>query len=114
MNSSDFPIRKPAKWHRRRSHDGVSWRPPTLQDVGMGLWCARCHARHPYNGSGKLLLQFRFDQDGKPLNPLWLCPIRGDVLGELDFTRRENETRTVRGDSKAAEESGAQPSRQED
>lgn len=97
------PPRKPAKWHRKRSHDGVSWRPPTLQDVGMGLWCARCHIRHPYNGSNKLAIQYQFSEDGQPLNPLWLCPFSWDVLGELNL-KKENDDATVHRDDQVGEE----------
>jgi hypothetical protein len=72
------------RWHRKkRSHDGVSWKPPTLQDKESGVWCRRCKIRHPYNGKNRLLTSYQFAQDGSPEALLWLCPRSGDVIGTL-------------------------------
>lgn len=66
---------------RRRSHDGVAWRPPTIQDPKTGLYCRRCSRRHGYNGTDKL--KTSYGKDGNQIVGHWLCPKSGDVLGEI-------------------------------
>jgi len=70
------------RWRRRkRSVVGKEWQPPTLQDVGAGAWCRRCHVRHPYNGKNKLRIEYEVRSGRNVL--LWICPISNDVVGEL-------------------------------
>jgi hypothetical protein len=68
-------------WRRRkRSVIGKEWTPPGLQDVTAGVWCKRCHIRHPYNGKDKLGISY--DRRDEGIVILWLCPISGDVVKE--------------------------------
>ena len=77
-------------WRRRkRTVIGKDWTTPGLQDVTAGVWCKRCHIRHPYNGKGKLGLNYEL-RNGKYVL-LWLCPISGDVVGERR-SKEEDET----------------------
>jgi hypothetical protein len=72
------------KFRRKRKHRGVDWAqgdPPTLQDVHRGVWCRRCHKRHPYNGHGRLKTEY--EKRGEAWVLLWVCPVSGDVVGEL-------------------------------
>jgi len=76
------PRRGSRIWRRRkRTVIGKEWTPPGLQDVSAGLWCRRCHIRHPYNGKRKLGIDYEH-RDGM-YKIFWLCPVNGDVLGEL-------------------------------
>jgi hypothetical protein len=69
-------------WRRRkRTVIGKDWCPPGLQDVSAGLWCKKCHVRHPYNGRDKLGVDYECRNGNYTI--LWLCPITSDVLGEL-------------------------------
>jgi len=69
---------------RRRSHDGVSWKPPTITDSKTGLYCRRCSKRHGYNGPGKLLLQSE-RYKGRWLF-FWACPKHKHILGAVGDT----------------------------
>jgi hypothetical protein len=54
----------------------------------MGIWCTRCHLRHPYNGKDKLDTDLEY-RDGKFTALLWICPFSGDVVGQLDLTKEK-------------------------
>lgn len=69
------------RWRRKRSVQGKDWKPPTMQDVKAGVWCPSCRVRHGYNGYGKVLSTF--EKRGSAWVLMWLCPVRGDVIGEL-------------------------------
>lgn len=66
---------------RRRSHDGVSWKPPTIQDPKTGLYCRRCSSRHGYNGTGKLKIYYTVE--GNQIVAYWMCPKYNYLLAEL-------------------------------
>jgi hypothetical protein len=68
---------------------GKEWQPPTLQDVGAGIWCSRCRQRHPYNGKNKLLSRYTFHEDGSPAALQWLCPNLFDVVGVMELGRKD-------------------------
>lgn len=57
--------------------------PPTRQEVNKGVWCKRCKARHPYNGSDRVRLVASYEKRGKAWVLLWSCPVSGDVVGEV-------------------------------
>jgi hypothetical protein len=81
-HESDSKPSASRRWHRKhRTHDGVSWKPPRLQDVSLGLWCPKCHQRHPYNGNGKLEIRYEFNEDRSPRALHWLCPVTKNVVG---------------------------------
>jgi hypothetical protein len=52
-----------------------------MQDTGAGVWCKKCHVRHPYNGRDRLNISYDKSSSGQ-ITILWLCPITGDVIGE--------------------------------
>jgi len=69
---------------RKKKSRGADWAqgdPPTMQEVHRGVWCRRCHVRHPYNGRDKLKTSFYKNDAGKWVI-LWLCPKSGDVVGD--------------------------------
>jgi hypothetical protein len=68
-------------WRRRRKHEGKNWTPPAPQDVSKGVWCPACSTRHPYNGTGRALT--RYEKRGEHFVLMWLCPRRGNVIGEI-------------------------------
>ena len=75
-------MRSKRTWRRRkRTVIGREWTPPGLQDVTGGVWCKRCHIRHPYNGRDKLGIDYEA-REGR-VTFLWLCPVSNDVVGEL-------------------------------
>ena len=67
-------------WSRKRMSVGKDWKPPEIQDADEGLWCKRCHIRHPYNGRSRLGLDY--ERRREFIVFLWLCPVSGDVIGE--------------------------------
>jgi hypothetical protein len=69
---------------RRRQGEVFSGqKPPTMQEVNKGVWCRRCHLRHPYNGSDRVRLGSAYEKRGNTFVLMWLCPNSGDVVGEL-------------------------------
>lgn len=51
-----------------------------MQDTQAGVWCSKCHVRHPYNGKDKLGIDY--ERREGVIVFLWLCPITGNVIGE--------------------------------
>lgn len=104
---SDHEFVSPGRkiFRRKRKHRGVDWGqgdPPTMQEVHRGVWCRRCQKRHPYNGSESAKLVSMYERRGAANVLLWLCPVYGDVVGELwlgNVTRKETDERDHGSDS---------------
>lgn len=73
-------------YRRKRKSRGADFsgqEPPTMQEINRGVWCKKCHKRHPYNGSKRIRLGTQYEKRGAHWVVMWLCPVYGDVVGTI-------------------------------
>lgn len=84
MSNQPTPIYNPGahafKGRRRKgkSHNGVDWAPPTIQDPSTGPYCKNCHKRHRWKDS-----HTQYDKRNAGWYLMWVCKKSGLVMEEV-------------------------------